>query len=541
MKCYLKFTEVDQKALLDQFHEFDSKNEQDLHLQRLIEWSDIKRKRGAIQKRKASFTYFVLFKNTRTRICRNAFINLHVISQKRVFRICTLLTQNITPRDKRGYNVKSHVMAGETCKKIYDHITSFPTKTTHYGSTQINYLDARLNLKTMYNLFKIKYPETKVKYEFYVKYFNENFKLRFGRPQIDVCSACEELDIKLKNPHLSPNAKLALQGELQAHKRRSKKFYNKIKETRELCKSDDTVCGLVFDYMQNLPLPHIPVQEIFYMRQIWVYAFCVTNLRDNSSRVFLYSEGTAKKGANEVCSFLEDYINDCVPETAKTLYLFSDSCPGQNRNHTFIRFCMGLVESKRFDNIIQRFPIRGHSFLDCDRTFGLFKRRIKKVDRIYHPMDYVQLMANAKSNITVKVVQTKDIKDFNKWWPRLFKKTTFSVESFGRAVPRKDKKSFAPASFMEYEYLASGNLKTSVYIGGFETHTFNLKQPGTRPQAADIFNQLNPAYPEGKVPINQHKVNAVRDLLKYIPEENNASREFYENYLTWPTTNAEEN
>jgi hypothetical protein len=39
----------------------------------------------------------------------------------------------------------------------------------------------------------------------------------------------------------------------------------------------------------------------------------------HSSRVFLNSEGMAKKGANEVCIFLQDFINDYVLETAKTL------------------------------------------------------------------------------------------------------------------------------------------------------------------------------------------------------------------------------
>lgn len=536
MACYRKFTMDQQTDVLKTFNGMDSKNEQDLHLQRLMECFQIKRRRGQVEKRKASFKFFCLCNNDRVAVCRQAFINLHVITQKRVYRITTLLAQGLTPKDKRGFNVKSHCISGDICKQIHEHISSFPTKSTHYGQNEISYLDARLNVKIMYQLFKSVYPDSTVKYEFYLKYFHENFNLRFGRPQIDVCSSCEELETKLKNPHLSQTVKLTVKGELQVHKRRSKKFYNELRDTRELCKSDETVCGLVFDFMQNLPLPHIPVQEIFYMRQIWVYAFCVTNLKDNSSRMYVYSEGTAKKGANEVCSFLLDYITECVPETAKTLLLFSDSCPGQNKNHTLIRFCLGLVESGRFENIIQRFPIRGHSFLDCDRTFGLFKRSIKKADRIYHPMEYVELMANAKSNITVKVIRTEDIKDFNKWWPTLYKKTVLSAESYGRNVPRQQKQSFAPASFMEFKYLQNGSLQTSDFIGGLKRHTFQLKQPGIRPNPSNIFDALDIAYPEKKVPINKHKVDAVRNLLKYIPEENEDYRKFYEDYLTWPTT-----
>lgn len=501
-----------------------------------MECFEIKRRRGKVEKRKASFKFFCLRGTDRLTVCRRAFLNLHVVTQKRVYRITSLLMQGTTPKDKRGYNAKSHAVSGEICKQIYDHIRSFPTKSSHYGQNEATYLDARLNIKLMYNLFKSKYPQTTVKYEFYLKYFNENFKLKFGRPQIDVCSACEEMETKLKRPHLIQSAKLAVQAELEVHKRRSKKFYNELKTTRELCKSDESVCGLVFDFMQNLPLPDIPVQEIFYMRQIWVYAFCVTNLKNNSSRIYLYNEGTAKKGANEICSFLMDYIRYCVPETAETLYLFSDSCPGQNKNHTFIRFCLGLVESRRFRNIVQRFPVRGHSFLDCDRTFGLFKRSIKKADRIYHPMEYVELMVNSNSKISVKVVDTEDIKNFNKWWPMLYKKSVLSVESYGKKVPRQQKQTFAPASFMEFKYLQNGNVQTSQFIGGLIKHTFNLRQPGSRPDPLTIFDSLSIAYPEGKVPINKHKVDAVKNLMKYIPEENKEHKLFYEAYLTWPTT-----
>lgn len=204
-----------------------------------------------------------------------------------------------------------------------------------------------------------------------------------------------------------------------------------------------------------------------------------------------------------------------------------------------VRFCMGLVEDKRFDNIMQRFPIRGHSFLDCDRIFGAFKKKIKKVDRIYHPMDYVELIANAKSRIEVKIVQADDIYDFNKWWPPLFKKTCLSVESYGKQVARDQKQTFTPAAFMEFQYSAnSGIVTASPYIGGLIKHTFNLRQPGRRPQFTQMFKTLVPAYHEGKVPINLHKVEAVRLLLKYIPEEN---RKFYEDYLSWPTTNTAEN
>ena len=136
----------------------------------------------------------------------------------------------------------------------------------------------------MHSLFLKKYPElgNKVKYEYYLKYFKENFQLRFGRPQVDVCSLCEELGTKLRNPNLNDNAKRVVAAELMVHKRRAKKFYNKLQEVQKLCKDDTRVAGITFDYMQNLPLPNIPVQDFFYYRQLWVYLFEIHNLTNSS-------------------------------------------------------------------------------------------------------------------------------------------------------------------------------------------------------------------------------------------------------------------
>lgn len=82
----------------------------------------------------------------------------------------------------------------------------------------------------MHSLFKDKFPEENVTYLFYLNYFHENYLYLFGRPQKDVCSLCEELSTKLRNPSLNDNAKKTVAAEKMIHIRRSKKFYNKIKE-----------------------------------------------------------------------------------------------------------------------------------------------------------------------------------------------------------------------------------------------------------------------------------------------------------------------
>jgi hypothetical protein len=69
------------------------------------------------------------------------------------------------------------------------------------------------------------------------------------------------------------------------------------------------VVATTFDFMQNLLLPHISVQEIFKIRQLLVYTFGIHNLKTSKTPFFVHPEGIAKKAANDECSFLLKYIN----------------------------------------------------------------------------------------------------------------------------------------------------------------------------------------------------------------------------------------
>jgi hypothetical protein len=130
--------------------------------------------------------------------------------------------------------------------------------------------------------------------------------------------------------------------------------------------------------MQNLPLPNIFVQEVFYLHQLWVNVFCIHDLKNNNTKLYVYHEGEANKSPDEVCSFLWHYIQNEVPNSTKKLLLFSDGAAGQNKNYTVSRFLLNLCDSNRFKSIIHFFPTRGHSFLLCDRDFGAIKHPLRK-------------------------------------------------------------------------------------------------------------------------------------------------------------------
>lgn len=68
----------------------------------------------------------------------------------------------------------------------------------------------------------------------------------------------------------------------------------------------------------------------------------------------MWPENGAKRGVNEVLSCLNDYFSK-LPDSINTVFLFSDACPGQNRNITMVQFLYTLVKLGRFQRIIFQF------------------------------------------------------------------------------------------------------------------------------------------------------------------------------------------
>lgn len=449
-----------------------------------------------------------------------------------------MLSQDRIPKDLRGKNPPSNAKPGYVIKAIHDHIASFPQKEAHYTSVSYYYLSAKLNVKIMWQLFQEKYPEMNVDYKFYLKIFHENCDLSFGRPQVDTCCKCEELKVKIKSPCMNDAAKRVYIADLLVHKNRAKKFYAAIKSFKEKCLEDSKVAAICMDFMQNLQLPQIPVQETFYLRQLTVNVFNIHNIANDKAMFYVYHEGVAKKGPNEVSSFLTDYISNVMDKDIRHLHVFSDGTGGQNKNNTIVRLFLALVELGRFDTIIHYFPIRGHSYLPCDRDFSIVKRKIRKTDRIYTMKEYVELIlqSTVKSDkFMVKMVESEDVKDFKSWWPRLYKRNVISTETMARSVRRDGKQKFTICSFMEFLYSKEnkGEVKAKTYIGGLQQHTFHLKKESSPPTLPTSY-----AYHEKRVPINKKKIDDIKKLKNYIPSE--IVDEFYSEIFDWPTCENED-
>lgn len=126
--------------------------------------------------------------------------------------------QGKSPNDERGKSKSdNNSIPDHENAKVHKHISSFPTKESHYAGKSYCYLSADLKRKIMYELFRQAHPLSLIKYEYYVKIFNQEFDLHFGRLQVDACCEYEQLMVKIKNKILNA----AFNNNLQ--KRRAKK------------------------------------------------------------------------------------------------------------------------------------------------------------------------------------------------------------------------------------------------------------------------------------------------------------------------------
>lgn len=90
--------------------------------------------------------------------------------------------------------------------------------------------------------------------------------------------------------------------------------------------------------MQNLGLPNLTSNFIFYKQQLWYYVFGLNNLANDDADLYVYKEIDRKRGSNDVISMLFDFFKNSNMLSYKFLTLVCDSCPDQNKNFGMIMF-----------------------------------------------------------------------------------------------------------------------------------------------------------------------------------------------------------
>lgn len=346
--------------------------------------------------------------------------------------------------ENRGKDPNPKKISNEVWNLVKDHWSSMQHKKSHYDGKKTErkfFTNTDLTVKKLHSLFLEFHKEKtgqdcKLEYKVYHKYFREKSEFSIRQRKTDVCDYCTECTVKLSTDPHDPCAEM-FQNHKRDYEEHSKLRNHYTSEIAKEASNKTLVCE--FDYAQNLALPKLNVNSQYYKRQLNLYVFNVHCFNDETSEFYCFLECEGSKNANSVCSFLYESVSKQLekkPDTEKVIFL-SDSCGGQNKNKTVVRFCSWLSVTFNI-TIIHIFPIRGHSYCQCDRNFGCYGTILKRKEIVETPSEYLEIMRSARakpSSFTVGMAATF-LEDWGSALEPLFldvpksKTSTFSIQKY---------------------------------------------------------------------------------------------------------------
>jgi hypothetical protein len=108
------------------------------------------------------------------------------------------------------------------------------------------------------------------------------------------CSQCDEYNTELKAATQEEAHRLTVQRIL--HQAQAQAFYDLKKHVKLHCQSSANVTAIAFNFMQNLPVPNMTTDKVFYSRQAWYYVFGIHNIGTCEVVMYTYHEGEGTCG-----------------------------------------------------------------------------------------------------------------------------------------------------------------------------------------------------------------------------------------------------
>jgi hypothetical protein len=282
---------------------------------------------------------------------------------------------------------------------------------------------------------------------------------------------------------------------------------NKAQEMLANEKKEDSYGSFSFDLQKVMYFPKLTTNEVYYCRQLAVYNLGIHNLLDNQASMYVWNETVASRGAQEISSCILQYClqNSEMGITRMTAY--SDACGGQNRNSKMALMWFYIVQISQIEEINHKFMTTGHSFLPCDRDFGIIENASKKKEILYVPEDWYNVILSCKKNNKFKVIRMQP-EDF------------LSTEELSQACTiRKTTETGEKVEWLKIQWL---QVRKSEPLKLFFKYTLQDDMPFScvsfvkRGRPVNWPVTLKKLYP-AKRPLSAEKLADIKKLLKYVP------------------------
>lgn len=355
---------------------------------------------------------------------------------------------------------------------------------------------------------------------YYKKVFYREFNLRFKVPKKDTCKKCDVYLVKAK--HAVGTDREMNEEWHNNHLANADSLRKHMNDDLARAKIDDEVETLTFDMEKTLNIPKLPTNIVYYLRQLNLYNFGIHVGSIDEAIFNVWVEYEASRGCQEVGSCLRKYIMTIV-SPVKKLFLWSDSCGGQNRSIKLVLMLIHTLQNHpSLQTISLRFLQSGHSFLPNDSDFGDVECALKSKERVCTDEMYMQIMKDCRNENKIVV---------NRMLPTEFfsVKTLLEHTTNRKKDVHKNKISWMETHEIVLEKSDPYTIQMKKHING-DAQFVNI---GKRQCNRNIFKniQLNQLWPEGR-PLSQEKVKDLKSMLPLIDEDDQHFYQFLNNAQT---------
>lgn len=351
-----------------------------------------------------NYTYKLLDRNgIAHQVCKEFFCTCLQITCNRANRAFNSVHKNPSAIERRGQAPSVNKVPDNDKLFVKQFIDRFPRYRSHYNRSMSDryYLKPGLNIKKIYREYdKVCVEDNRavVTEHMFRDIFNTQFNIHFKRPKTDTCKICDDLKARLKNEKLSNEERRNFEETLKLHhvsvEEKKLKFQTDLAEAKD---SHGEVEFFTFDLQKTLETPSLSTSVAYYSRQLWTYNLCIYNEVTNRAYMYMWYENVASRGADAIGSCIIKHLQAHIGADAKKVYLYSDSCGGQNRNikmTLLLKKVLCLLDN--VDEITQKFFIPGHSYNSCDRCFALIEKEKKVTSEVYVPEHWMNIVRHAK-------------------------------------------------------------------------------------------------------------------------------------------------
>ena len=528
-KCFDVVGEEGVQSVFDNFWAIGNYNKQNAYITSRIRMSKPKRIRAVNENnRKVRYEYSVKYKDQEFVVCRIAFPAMHGISVRRIeIHQRRMRSSNTgTPiEDKRGKQPSVNKIVGEKLDIVHEHIGSLPTKSSHYTRCKAphrKYLEECGTLGELYRKYKIwagtLHPDVElVKQRFYEKIFTECYNITFKIPLKDTCATCDKANVDIiakKSKGLNTQKE---EDRLKEHKAKAKMVSSTLSSMAnnprpETILESDRVRVVAMDLQQTQPCPRVSTGMAYYLRKLWVYNFCVYDVTKGKATMFMWDEVTGGRGSDEVATCLMKWIDMRQSEGQKfdVLRVFCDNAGGQNKNIHIVLAALRLIHAKKLFRIEFVFMVSGHSYMPCDRSFGVIEKKFRReADYLQTPDSYAELIQKAviPNNETVRM-KREDFLDIKVLLQHVTKRPTTEV-NFSKARQL----------VVTYQYKEGYLLKDDCDFKSDDTAVRSRLMKGVKKYSPKVFNlaevPLQSKYVTARV-LNKVKFDDLTKVIQFL-------------------------